>query len=82
MIELIPVGAKGWPIGEACSRTLHTDAEVSELLRRAASGESLRDAAAALGIPYETAKAYKQGKRRESIPSEWRPRRIKRERKQ
>lgn len=71
MSRVIAVSEKGWPMGEDCPRTRWSAAQVERVRALAASGVGIRAAAAAVGVPYETARAYVYGRRRGEIPARW-----------
>ena len=71
MRKVVALSEKGWPMGEDSPRTRWSAAQVERVRALAASGIGIRAAAAAVGVPYETARAYVYGRRRGEIPARW-----------
>lgn len=69
--RVIAVSERGYPVGDDCPRTIYPDSTVRALLDRVAAGERLAAAAAALGVPYETARDWQRGRRRCAVPAGW-----------
>lgn len=62
---------RGYPIGEDNPRTKHSAATVERVRALVAAGASVGAAARAVGVPFNTARAYVYGRRRSEIPSAW-----------
>ena len=62
---------RGWPIGEDNPKTRHSAETVEKVRALVSHGAQVKDAAAAAGVPYNTARAYVYGRRRADMPDAW-----------
>ena len=69
--KTIAVSSAGRVLGEDSPRARWTDAEVNELRRQVEAGEDLKAVAAALGMPFETARDVVRYRRRATTPAGW-----------
>lgn len=65
------ISERGYPIGEDNPRTRHSAKTVEKVRALVAGGASVGAAARAVGIPFNTARAYVYGRRRSEIPDAW-----------
>ena len=67
----IAVSEAGRPLGADSPRAVWTDADVERLRAAVESGQTIADAARALGMPYHTARDIVRGRRRGVLPARW-----------
>lgn len=65
------LSARGYPIGEDHPRCRWSEKQLDALRAAVASGQSIRAAAAALGMSADTARDVMRGRRRAELPAAW-----------
>lgn len=69
--KTIAVSEAGRPLGADSPRAVWTDADVEKLRAAVENGQTIADAARALGMPYHTARDIVRGRRRGVLPARW-----------
>ena len=71
MSKTIAVSEAGRPVGADSPRAVWSEETVERLRAAVESGQTIAEAARALGMPYDTARDIVRGRRRSVLPARW-----------